>query len=72
MNDQALLDCLRRALPGAPHPVSVRQLATGWSNRVFAVRVGDRALIVRLSGPPGRASIAGGSCGCSRRRPPRG
>jgi len=40
-------------LPGAPSPRSVRRLATGWSNRVFAVRVGDRALIVRLSGPPG-------------------
>lgn len=51
--DPDLLDCLRRVLPGAPAPHSVRRLATGWSNRVFAVRVADRALIVRLSGPPG-------------------
>lgn len=47
--DEALRACLARALPGAGPPQHIRPLAGGWSNAVFAVRLDDRDLIVRLA-----------------------
>lgn len=46
---EALRACLARALPGAGPARSVRALAGGWSNAVFATTVDDRELIVRLA-----------------------
>ena len=51
---ESLRACLARALPGAGPARSVRALAGGWSNAVFATTVDERDLIVRLarSGEP--------------------